>query len=121
MPDEGRKKSMTLQGDEFLRRYEQHMLPPRFCKIRHDGYLGNYKRKGRVNVTLQQMDLQQHAKQSVVSSTIRMIEKYVIDGMLCSRCKKARPELLYVVDMNGRKKCKGNRRLWLNKKSAVFF
>lgn len=45
--DEGKKKSMTLQGDEFLRRYEQHLLPPRFCKIRHYGYLGNYKRKQR--------------------------------------------------------------------------
>ncbi|MEJ7677891.1 MAG: transposase [Segetibacter sp.] len=57
--DEGRKKSMTLQGEEFLRRYEQHLLPPRFCKIRHYGYLGNYKRKQRVNEMLQQMELPQ--------------------------------------------------------------
>jgi len=101
--DEGKKKSMTLQGDEFLRRYEQHLLPPRFCKIRHYGYLGNYKRKERVNGMLQQMELPQHAQQALVSSTIRMIEKYGTDAMLCSRCKKAKLELLYIVDIKGGK------------------
>jgi hypothetical protein len=101
--DEGRKKSMTLQGDEFLRRYEQHLLPPRFCKIRHYGYLGNYKRKERVKEILQQMELPQHAQQALVSSTIRMIEKYGTDAMLCSRCKKAKLELLYIVDIKGGK------------------
>src|SRR5450432_2374002 len=40
--DGSKKKSMTLTGAEFLRRYEQHILPRRFCKIRHYGYLGNY-------------------------------------------------------------------------------
>src|SRR6266498_3801882 len=33
--DDGKKKLMTLPGEEFIRRYEQHILPPRFCKIRH--------------------------------------------------------------------------------------
>jgi len=101
--DEGTKKSMTLQGAEFLRRYEQHILPPRFCKIRHYGYLGNYKRKERVNEMLQQMELPQHAQQAVVSSSIRMIEKYGSDGLTCPCCKKAKIELLYVVDINGKK------------------
>ena len=101
--DNGRKKSMTLPGDEFLRRYEQHILPPRFCKIRHYGYLGNYKRKERVNEMLQHLDLPQHAQQLLVSSTIRMIEKYGTDALLCSRCKKAKLELLYTVDINGKK------------------
>ncbi|MEJ7683610.1 MAG: transposase [Segetibacter sp.] len=94
---------MTLQGEEFLRRYEQHLLPPRFCKIRHYGYLGNYKRKQRVNEMLQQMELPRHAQQALVSSTIRMIEKYGTDAMLCSRCKKAKLELLYIVDVKGGK------------------
>jgi len=55
--NEGKKKLMTLTGEEFIRRYEQHLLPPRFCKIRHYGYLCNYKRKQRVNEILQQMNL----------------------------------------------------------------
>jgi hypothetical protein len=99
--DDGKKKTMALAGEEFLRRYEQHILPPRFCKIRHYGYLGNYKRKERVNEILQQMSKPQHAEQLQVSMAIRMIEKYGTDGMLCSSCKKAKLELLYVVDIKG--------------------
>lgn len=101
--DNGSKKTMTLTGQEFLRRYEQHILPPRFCKIRHYGYLGNYKRKQRVNEILKQMDLPQHAQQLQVSTAIRMMEKYGTDAMLCSVCKKVKLELLYVIDINGRK------------------
>ena len=101
--DEGKKKTMTLPGEEFLRRYEQHILPPRFCKIRHYGYLGNYKRKQRVNEILQQMDLPQHAAQLQVNMNIRMIEKYGTDVLLCSACKKAKLELLYIIDINGKK------------------
>jgi len=101
--DEGKKKPMTLPGDEFLRRYEQHILPPRFCKIRHYGYLGNYKRKERVTEILQQMDLPQHPEQLLISSTIRMIEKCGSDAMLCKYCKKAKLQLLYAVDITGAK------------------
>jgi hypothetical protein len=101
--DQGKKKSMTLAGEEFLRRYEQHILPPRFCKIRHYGYLGNYKRKGRVNAMLQKMKLPQHAEQVLISSSIRMIEKYGTDGLLCRCCKTAKLQLLYVIDINGKK------------------
>ncbi len=102
--DEGKNKSLTLPGEEFLRRYEQHILPPRFCKIRHYGYLGNYKRKQRVNEILQQLDLPQHAVQLQVSMAIRMMEKYGTDVMTCKSCKKAQLELLYVVNINGNKK-----------------
>ena len=102
--DEGKNKPMTFRGEEFIRRYEQHILPPRFCKIRHYGYLGNYKRKQRVNEILQQMDKPQHAQQAMISTAIRMIEKYGTDSMLCCSCKKAKLELLYVLDINGNRK-----------------
>lgn len=101
--DESKKKSRTLTGAEFLRRYEQHILPPRFCKIRHYGYLGNYKRKQRVNEILQQMELPQHPSPVLISSSIRMIEKYGGERLLCSSCKIAMLELLYVVDITGKK------------------
>jgi hypothetical protein len=102
--DDGNKKQMTLTGEEFLRRYEQHILPPRFCKIRHYGYLGNYKRKHPVNEILKQIDMPQHPQQLLISSAIRMIEKLGTDVMLCSSCKKAKLELLYVLDARGGRK-----------------
>ncbi len=101
--DNGSKKKMTLSGEEFLRRYEQHILPPHFCKIRHYGYLGNYKRKQRVNEILRQINLPQHAAQVQISTTIRRIEKYGTDGLLCRCFIKAKLQLLYVVDVKGHK------------------
>jgi hypothetical protein len=102
--DEGKNKLMTLSGEEFLRRYEQHILPPRFCKIRHYGYLGNYKRKERVNAILQQMALPLHAPQAAVSSAVTRIEKFGSAILQCPCCKKAKLELLYIVDVKGNRK-----------------
>ncbi len=38
-------KQMTLQVDEFIRRFLTHVLPPRFPRIRHFGFLANRHRK----------------------------------------------------------------------------
>ena len=46
--DEDIQKMMTLTGEEFLRRYEQHILPKGFTKIRHAGYLSNAGRSERI-------------------------------------------------------------------------
>ena len=35
---------MTLTGEEFLRRFLQHVLPKRFPRIRYFGWLANRKR-----------------------------------------------------------------------------
>ena len=35
--DNNKTKSMTLAGEEFLRRFSQHILPPGFTKVRHFG------------------------------------------------------------------------------------
>ncbi len=75
-----------------------------YAKIRHYGYLGNYKRKHRVNEILKQIDMPQHPQQLLISSAIRMIENYGTDVMLCSSCKKAKLELLYVLDARGGRK-----------------
>ena len=46
--DANRFKTLTLTGEEFLRRFRLHLLPPRFTKIRHYGLLGNNRRHQRV-------------------------------------------------------------------------
>jgi hypothetical protein len=45
---EGQRRSMTLDLDEFLRRFCRHILPPRFVKIRHYGLLANRNRPARI-------------------------------------------------------------------------
>jgi|SRR5882672_1207240 len=39
--DKGKQKLMTLDAEEFLRRFCMHILPKRFRKIRHYGFLSN--------------------------------------------------------------------------------
>ena len=41
---DNREKVMTLKGAEFLRRFCQHILPPRFVRIRHYGLLSTSRR-----------------------------------------------------------------------------
>jgi hypothetical protein len=46
--DGARRKTMTLSAGEFLRRFCLHLLPARFVKIRHFGFLSNRQRKSRL-------------------------------------------------------------------------
>lgn len=39
--DGGKQKQMTLYAEEFLRRFCLHILPPKFRKIRHYGFLAS--------------------------------------------------------------------------------
>ena len=46
--DESRKKLLTLTLEEFIRRFQLHLLPSRFVKIRHYGLLANRQRHARI-------------------------------------------------------------------------
>jgi hypothetical protein len=95
--DAGKKKTMTISGAEFIRRFTQHILPERFCKIRHYGFLGNNKRKTRIKITLQKMGVPVHAEGIKIGIEQRMREKYGLDILKCPCCKKSSLELLKVV------------------------
>ena len=43
--DNNKRKIMTVDADEFIRRFLLHVLPDRFVKIRHYGLLGNRCRR----------------------------------------------------------------------------
>jgi Putative transposase/Transposase zinc-binding domain len=44
----GRRRTMTLEASEFLRRFLQHVLPAGFVRIRHYGFLANRCRREKV-------------------------------------------------------------------------
>jgi hypothetical protein len=48
--DDHRQKTMTLEADEFLRRFMQHVLPRGFVKVRHYGLLANAQREARLAI-----------------------------------------------------------------------
>jgi hypothetical protein len=41
----GRKKQMSLNADEFIRRFALHILPRGFVRIRHFGFLSSTAKK----------------------------------------------------------------------------
>jgi Putative transposase/Transposase zinc-binding domain len=43
-PDGGKSKIMTLTAEEFIRRWLQHVVPPKFQRIRYYGFLANCHR-----------------------------------------------------------------------------
>ncbi|CAA7076128.1 MULTISPECIES: IS91 family transposase [unclassified Lentimonas] len=47
--DASKKKVSTIRIEDFIHRFRTHILPPRFCKIRHYGILSNATRK--TNIT----------------------------------------------------------------------
>ena len=48
--DGNRKKVMSLDVMEFLRRFLMHVLPDRFVRIRYFGFLANAKRRARIEL-----------------------------------------------------------------------
>lgn len=94
--DNGKQKQMTLDAGEFIRRFEQHILPERFTKIRSYGYLSNRKRHQCINAILKTMKLPQHRGLVKIPLEIRMKEMYGIAMLECPCCKKATLQLLAV-------------------------
>jgi len=45
-----RQRTMTLEVDEFIRRFLLHVLPDGFQRIRHYGFLGNRYRKAKLSL-----------------------------------------------------------------------
>lgn len=48
--DGHRSKTMTVSGEEFLRRFVQHVLPRGFVKVRHYGFLANRHRQEKLTL-----------------------------------------------------------------------
>jgi hypothetical protein len=94
--DDNKQKQMTLGGAEFIRRFEQHILPERFTKIRTYGYLSNRNRHKRINEVLKKMKLPLHKGLVKIPRHLYMIERYGLDIMECPCCKGKTLELLQV-------------------------
>lgn len=90
------QKQMTLTVQEFIRRFEQHILPERFTKIRTYGYLANRNRHQRINEVLSKMKLPLHKGLVKVPIQVRMLERFGIDMCECPCCKNKTLQLLKI-------------------------
>ena len=85
--DHGQHKSMTLQADEFLRRFLLHILPSGFMRLRHYGLLANRYRKvklARCRLLLHQPDPPAREKEDAADLLQRLAG---VDVTLCPICK----------------------------------
>jgi len=89
-------KLMTLTGKEFVRRFEQHILPKQFTKIRSYGYLSNRGRTQRLDRITESMQIPSHPPKAKIPWTIRLYEKVGISGATCPHCKKESLDLVWV-------------------------
>ena len=94
--DENKQKQMTLSSPEFIRRFEQHILPYRFTKIRTYGYLSNRNRHNRISDVLKKMKLPPHKGVVKIPIEVRMKQHYGIDINQCPCCKQMTLQLLKI-------------------------
>ena len=94
--DGNQQKEMALSVPEFLRRFELHILPKRFVKIRHYGLLQNHGKIKRLNAIRAQLDLGALSPKVQIPVCKRMLEKYGKDITLCPKCNKGKLILMCI-------------------------
>lgn len=88
--DGNQQKEMILSVPEFLRRFELHILPKRFVKIRHYGLLQNHGKIKRLNAIRAQLNLGALPPKVQIPVSQRILEKYGKDITLCPKCNKGK-------------------------------
>jgi len=86
--DKGKIKTMSLKGDEFIRRFLMHVLPNRFVKIRHYGIFAGRNRPTKLAFCQRMMKLIP-SKKSKDYSTLEFLSLFMnIDFNVCPACKQ---------------------------------
>jgi hypothetical protein len=93
----GTKKEMTSSGEEFLRRFEQYILPAGHCKIRSCGLYANHGRSQRIAMLLEQLGVPSYGEVVHVPWHVRMMASTGRDPLQCPGCEEGRLVLLEVM------------------------
>ncbi len=85
--DANKQKLMTLSHPEFVRRFEQHILPARFVKIRHGGYLAHNGKNKRIAAIHQQFKLPKPMPKVIIPFSLQLLQRTGVDHTVCPKCK----------------------------------
>ena len=84
--DESKEKVMTLTANEFIRRFLLHILPSKFTKIRHYGFLASIVKAKKLGLCRELLNLPPQIVK-VAISTMELIEMLTgVDVTLCPVC-----------------------------------
>lgn len=92
--DGNKQKEMTLSHEEFLRRFEQHILPKGFVKIRHSGFLSHQNKTERLKGICKQLEITPPPPKVKLPVATLAAMKYGVDITQCSVCKTGKLELV---------------------------
>ena len=91
---DNQNKQMTLAHQEFVSRFERHILPYRFVRIRHYGFLKNYGKATRLQQLREEMDWGESPPKIEIPIAVRLLQKFGRDITKCSQCRTGSYELL---------------------------
>ena len=84
--DGHKQKIMRLGHEEFLRRFEQHILPKNFVKIRHAGYLHAKNKMERIAAVCKELKLPAPMQKVYTPVALRLLLQTGKDIMACPVC-----------------------------------
>ena len=86
--DDGKEKVLTLRAEEFIRRFLQHVVPSRFVRIRHYGFLAPCHRKKKLAICRTLIGLVDTAKEKTRKEILQ--EMLGHDPELCPVCSEGK-------------------------------
>lgn len=93
--DGDKEKILPLSEREFLHRFERHILPRRFVRIRHYGFLTNRGKRTRLIELRKNMGLAELPVRVEIPVAVRLLEKFGKDITQCEQCPTGKYELLF--------------------------
>ena len=95
--DQNRRKTMTLDADEFIRRFLLHVIPKGFMRVRHFGFLAN-RSKSLLSKCRQLLDLGPTVPMLSSKSVHKlMLQLTGIDITRCPLCQKG--TLVFLINL----------------------
>ena len=87
--DEDRKKTLTLDAQEFIRRFLLHVLPDGFMRVRHFGFLANRAKKQALAQCRRLLKLDPALPQGPMESAKDLLLRITgVDLNRCPSCQK---------------------------------
>ncbi|MCD4654531.1 IS91 family transposase, partial [bacterium] len=98
--NQNKQRVMNLDATEFIRRFLTHVLPPRFMRIRHYGFLSNRNRKEKLLLCRQLLNNSEKppisSPESAVIDIVSVIHEK--DDLLCPVCKQGRLSVMQSIN-----------------------
>jgi hypothetical protein len=85
----GQSEQQSIDAVEFIRRFLLHVLPKRFMRIRHYGFLSNRNKKRNVRICRKLLGQSEQLPEIVDESIDQMMLRLTgVDITRCPHCKK---------------------------------